>query len=440
MKKIKAIFVLVLIFVVVLVSMFALVIAGIGSGGAGGIVSPVIAFATEEEAYAYQYIGTELGVPWDIVMLADGMKAYEEGDDDLSKYNPILTSLEFCMILENEMIPAEDAPETSPTITPTATPTTPKASSSQASSLPESSQENSQDSEETEEKKWVSNKITYYTGRKEILKYIGEKASDLTYEDVNSIVVAVNEVADEKSTEEKKYVATIVCNPNFEDVLKKFIGLDAKNIEGVMEIYSSNYLVSLYGYSAYTLATYELPDIVQGNVTRNDLASVAVSLIGHPYLMGGKSSEEGSPKGPLDCSGFVDWVYIQCFGVGASNGSIPEGIAVSGTAQQWYASTAIKQSELKVGDLGFYRDPASIKSGQVNHVGIYLGTYNGKMYWIHCGGSSFGTDATPKGRVGISVTSGYNSYNPVDGTSFDPAMKSCKFRYFRRPQFQFVEE
>ena len=41
-----------------------------------------------------------------------------------------------------------------------------------------------------------------------------------------------------------------------------------------------------------------------GDVTRQELTQVAASLLGHPYLMGGKSPSQGSPKGPLDCSGF----------------------------------------------------------------------------------------------------------------------------------------
>lgn len=434
MKKIKIIVVLVICLAVFMITIMAMMFASIGSGGAGSVASPLIAFATEDEAYAYQYIGTELGVPWDIVMLADGMKAYEEGAKDLTAYNPILTSLEFCIILEDKMVPKEEDSETDSEDDET------EIEDNQEEDEEENSENTSKKKkEDIKEPEWVSEKITYYTGRTEILKYIKEKADDLTFEDVNSIVTAINEVAEDKSTEDVKYVSTIICNPDFEDVLRNFIKLEDKNIEAVMEIYSSNYLLSLYGYT-YDFTDIVLPDIVQGNVTRQDLANVAISLIGHPYCMGGKSSQTGAPSGPLDCSGYVDWVYIQCFGVGASNGTIPEGVAVSGTAQQWYASVPVSQKDLKVGDLGFYRDPAAMRSGQVNHVGIFIGYHDGKMYWIHCGGSAYGTEASPKGRVGISLSSGYNSYNPVNGTSFEPSMKGCNFRYYRRPQFSFISE
>lgn len=392
-----------------------LLLAAVGGGGEMA-TAPVTAFATEEEAYAYQYIGAELGVPWDIALLVDGISAYADKKKDLSDYNPMLTSLQFCILQEEEFI-AEEVPVATATPAPSASPSP----------------------EPEPEIMWVSNKITTYTGTREILDYIGVSVQDMDYRDATSVVNKINDTAAEKSTDQKKYEVTLLVNPDFEVVLLNLIGLSEDNTKSVLELYDSNYLAALYGYT-YVFGDIVLPEIVQGNVSRADLAAVAISLINHPYLLGGKSSAVGAPTGPLDCSGYVDWVYMQCFGVTVGNGTVPEGVAVSGTAIQWYASEEIGASDLKVGDLGFMKDPALMKPGQINHVGIYLGSCNGKTFWIHCAGKAYGTEASPSGRVGISVVSGMNNYNPVDGSEFEPAMKGCRFRFYRRPRFTFTDD
>ena len=422
MKKAVIVGLITMVFPVLLIG---ICFAGFGGGEVGSISSPLMVFASEEQAYRYQYIGTELGVPWDIALLADGIHAQSLGLSDMEEYNPLLTSLQFCILLEDEMIPV--------------VPEVPEGEEGEEARETEAAEESGEDAEDeaAEEIEWVSQAVYYYTGQEEILEYAGLSIDELTYRDINSIMETINTVAEEKSTGEIKYTATLIANPDYEVVLRDFIGLDEENIQNVMELYNSNYMAAMYGYS-YHFPDIVLPDIVQGEVTRQELALVAISLINHPYLMGGKSSQTGPPTGPLDCSGFVDWVYVQCFGVGASNGKVPEGVAVAGTAQQWYASEEITADELKVGDLGFLYDPAAMRSGQINHVGIYIGTYNNKTYWIHCGGKYFGTADAPKGRVGISTATGSNSYNPVDGTNFSPPMHGCNFRFFRRPRFEFL--
>ena len=455
-----------------------LLLAAVGGGGEMA-TAPVTAFATEEEAYAYQYIGAELGVPWDIALLVDGISAYADKKKDLSDYNPMLTSLQFCILQEEEFIAEEipvtpepiatPAPSASPDLEPTPEPTgvprpagsptprlTPKpfepsmvrsrrraSGRNEATGTPEPATtpapSASPSPEPEPEIMWVSNEITTYTGTREILDYIGVSVQDMDYRDATSVVNKINDTAAEKSTDQKKYEVTLLVNPDFEVVLLNLIGLSEDNTKSVLELYDSNYLAALYGYT-YVFGDIVLPEIVQGNVSRADLAAVAISLINHPYLLGGKSSAVGAPTGPLDCSGYVDWVYMQCFGVTVGNGTVPEGVAVSGTAIQWYASEEIGASDLKVGDLGFMKDPALMKPGQINHVGIYLGSCNGKTYWIHCAGKAYGTEASPSGRVGISVVSGMNNYNPVDGSEFEPAMKGCRFRFYRRPRFTFTDD
>lgn len=420
---------------------------GMSGGGGGGDATITPAYATEEEAYAYQYVGAELGVPWDIVLLTDGMDAQASGKKNLKDYNPLYTSLQFCVLVEEvyqaveiEEEETDASGEANDDLESEAGETeTEESEESEKVQRDDEAEQPTQETETEPEIEWVLYETIYYYGKTDIIQYSEMRQNSLDYDDVNSFVTALYEVAEEKATDEWQFEVTLLANPDYEDVLRTYIGMEEQYIEYVMSLYELDYMSVLYGYN-YEVGDVVLPDIVQGNVTRQELAMVAASLINHPYLFGGKSNEVGAPTGPLDCSGFVDWVYIQCFGYGVSNGAVPDGVAVSGTALMWYACEQITARELKVGDLGFMYNPASMRSGQINHVGIYIGKHDGKDYWIHCGGRTYGTDAAPTGRVGISLASGYNSYNPVDGTSFEPAMKACRFKYFRRPRFAFVGE
>lgn len=424
-----------------------LMIVSLGGGGMGTISSPLIAFATPEQAYQYQYIGSELGVPWDINMLADGIYAYAQGEKDLENYDPLMTALQFCILEEKVYEAVIEEPEEPVADNAAGQEQNGQTSGGQVTQGQEQTPQEEIPTPSEPEITWELKETKLYTGFKEMLEYM-ETDSDsfkFSYGDVNEWLTEINDIAAEKTADsngEYKYEVTLLNNPDYKKVLRELIGLSEENIEYAMEVYKTKYLCLLYGYDSvdFSLLDEELPELVVGNVTREQLAQVAVSLLNHPYWLGGKSSHGGAPDGPLDCSGFVDWVYVQCFGVTVGNGggSISGGMATSGTGIQWYASDPIEKTDLQVGDLGFLKDPADVKSGQYNHVGIYLGNVGGKDYWIHCGGSYYGTDALPTGRVGISVSSGANSYNPVDGSTFSPAMKSVKFNYFRRPRFEFI--
>lgn len=391
-----------------LVLIFMLMIGGGGgSGGTGGL--PIL--ATEEQAYDYQYVGAEIGVPWDIALLADVFLADQNGGDIFQEIDPIFTSLEFCIVKETR-----------------------------SEWVKEATGEINAAGEEVYDITWRDAESTAYYGLEGITEYLGEDGSWLKEKTMEDVAQRMEEICSEKETEGIKYRAVLYVNDDYEMVLKDFIGLTEENCSSVLQLHEIHYLASLYGY-LYAFEEIELPELVTGRVTRNQLAQVAVTLINHPYMLGGKSSMQGPPSGPLDCSGYVDWVYIQCFGVGVSSGKIPDGVAVSGTALQWYASAPIEENELKVGDLAFLYDPALLQSGRVNHVGIFIGEVNGEKYFIHCAGRSYGTSDLPTGRVGISKrTRGANNYNCVTGNTFEPAMKSCNFRYFRRPNFSFLND
>jgi len=112
------------------------------------------------------------------------------------------------------------------------------------------------------------------------------------------------------------------------------------------------------------------------------IITTAISLIGKvPYQWGGKPqksgydtswftiNEEGFQRG-LDCSGYIQWVYM----TGGMNMDITNSI---------YSTTAISSTlemitieNLSPGDIGLLH----IGGDTINHAGMYLG--NG--YWIHC--------------------------------------------------------
>jgi hypothetical protein len=77
--------------------------------------------------------------------------------------------------------------------------------------------------------------------------------------------------------------------------------------------------------------------------------------LGVPYLYGGESPQAG-----FDCSGLMQWAYHQA------------GINLPRVAdQQFTAGTAVGLSDLKEGDLVFFR----IGGGDVDHVGMYVGNH-----------------------------------------------------------------
>ena len=85
------------------------------------------------------------------------------------------------------------------------------------------------------------------------------------------------------------------------------------------------------------------------------IVSAALSQVGAPYRYGGSSPEQG-----FDCSGLVSYVFGQ------------QGIRVPRTAaQQFAAASAIRERDLRPGDLVFFR--LAGPTAEVSHVGIYAG-------------------------------------------------------------------
>jgi hypothetical protein len=178
--------------------------------------------------------------------------------------------------------------------------------------------------------------------------------------------------------------------------------------------------------------------IIEGNWTRSDLLDTAMSILDLYYFWGGKYPYNGAnpdwgksrvvtakgnwatgqaiPLG-LDCSGFVDWVYVQMTGKTIGKGG--------GTVAQFANTYPISESELRVGDLGFYRYGGGV------HVGIYAGTSNGKKLFIHSGGRQWKDSTHIAGRVVI-------TYNNT--SEYYKGNAPSKFKYFRRPYVTFADD
>lgn len=123
-----------------------------------------------------------------------------------------------------------------------------------------------------------------------------------------------------------------------------------------------------------------LPDDISEE--RRCIVLNALSLLGKvPYEWGGKASSggydpswwtfdsSGQQKG-LDCSGYVQWVYMTS-GYAASVTN-----KLYSTASISRSLSSVSESDLQPGDIGLL----NTGSGSQNHTGIYLG--NG--LWIHC--------------------------------------------------------
>lgn len=96
------------------------------------------------------------------------------------------------------------------------------------------------------------------------------------------------------------------------------------------------------------------PKAPQTGGLRNLLADFAMTLRDIRYRRGGREPSTG-----FDCSGFVRYVYKHALGK-----ELPPN-----SASQYLTGTQIARSEMKTGDLVFFR----IKGKRISHVGIYLG-------------------------------------------------------------------
>lgn len=158
------------------------------------------------------------------------------------------------------------------------------------------------------------------------------------------------------------------------------------------------------------------------NDTRKYILRTACSLVGKvSYFWGGKSPTRGwneewgtaktvtsagstttgttRPYG-LDCSGFMQWVFINAYGIDITAGS----------STQYANCTKLTESELQPGDLVFYVND----SGSIYHVAMFAGWQDGNMQIVHCSGSGvqFSSRSTTNKLYGRPSNVDYNAAVP----------------------------
>lgn len=116
---------------------------------------------------------------------------------------------------------------------------------------------------------------------------------------------------------------------------------------------------------------------------RQDFIDYSLTLLGIPYIFGSENPSVG-----LDCSSFVRY--------SAKNGI---NVDLPRTAQEQYDSIVkISASEREPGDLLFFRG-----YGKIDHVGIYLGRYEGEGDFY--GKEIFINAASEGPRTGVTISS-----------------------------------
>jgi cell wall-associated NlpC family hydrolase len=114
-----------------------------------------------------------------------------------------------------------------------------------------------------------------------------------------------------------------------------------------------------------------------GDTRTSRLRRAAEAYIGTPYARGGQA------RSGMDCSGFIRQVFAETYGMELPRSS----------ADIFRVGRPVKRSELRPGDVVFFRD-----RGTIDHSGIYMGG----NYFIHSATS-----------VGI-------SYSTLDAPYFGP--------------------
>jgi len=122
-----------------------------------------------------------------------------------------------------------------------------------------------------------------------------------------------------------------------------------------------------------TVGVLEEKTVVSRSEKRSDLIAIAKSRLGSPYKWGAEGPNS------FDCSGFILYSFKEAYGINLGHSS--KAMSKKGTT--------INKADLVPGDLVFF---TTDRSGNVNHVGIYLGggefihasssKYNGKQVAI----------------------------------------------------------
>src|SRR5699024_175558 len=120
------------------------------------------------------------------------------------------------------------------------------------------------------------------------------------------------------------------------------------------EINESEVIEPEYEEPEYEEPEYEEPINSGRPVYPGNLFATAESMIGIPYVWGGRNAEQG-----FDCSGFVQYVFMETYGMQVG----------WWTGEQQYAGQLISVEEAQPGDLYFW----GTYGGDTTHVAIATG-------------------------------------------------------------------
>lgn len=110
---------------------------------------------------------------------------------------------------------------------------------------------------------------------------------------------------------------------------------------------------SLINQSNLELLTNIVSEYKTANIDRDEVMTKIIELINTPYLWGGTTTNG------IDCSAFVQTVFIRALGIELPRTSI----------MQSTAGEEVKREELQFGDLVFF----NTMGRRISHVGIYVG-------------------------------------------------------------------
>lgn len=225
------------------------------SGGTEPISPPT----TEDKAIEYQKICSAVGVPWDIVLLTDAQRAERDKKSGIEDYNPLESALEFLILEEQQFTVTEETIE----------------------------------DEEGNEQIVESRKFTQseeYVGRDEILLYLGMDIQNLS---ADSLYKEASEIADSKSTGDICYEALFHVQNSIEHVLNTIFQFTDEEIQDIMDLHNSKYLILLYnGSDSFNIGNVQIGDFTEVELTVWDfLKQIGFNDIGCAAVMGNMKVE-----------------------------------------------------------------------------------------------------------------------------------------------------
>jgi len=223
-----------------------LVFGGLFMMSGGSLSLPPL--ATEAKTLEYAEISSKLGVPWDLVMLVDAIKANAEGKEAIVE-NPILANLDFLRLTEHQQILDGDEKWTygetkiyegrkailgyigltESDISPNEPP----------EESPESHNTEIEDEDiEVSETKEIENEIK----ESDVLDYQENKVVGNRIKTPEELLMKIRETAANKSTDQIRYTAILSLNPDYKKIMRD-MGLSEEEIKNILELHDAQYLL-----------------------------------------------------------------------------------------------------------------------------------------------------------------------------------------------------